>query len=170
MASRRAGGMFVVSGVAGSGKSALVGMLLATSDDAVTEALANIGYGRVPDDLRPAGVVVRRSDSSSAAAPSPTPSRRFGSAQSSTPERISTRSLTRAVREGRRLTVLVDALDESRDPLTIASPYGDSLRCRCSRPGRNSPVDARRPRSSDPRDSAIWTRSRGDASSTATRP
>ena len=140
------GEMFVVSGVAGSGKSALLGMLLASSDDAVTEALAKTGYGRIADDLRPTGVefdaVVHLSGRTHA-------------------ETVATLSTALALdsgedveelldalrsREGGRLTILVDALDESRDPLTIAA----SLRRLAALPGVRLLVGTRQSTHEDP--------------------
>jgi hypothetical protein len=150
------GGMFVVSGVAGSGKSALLGMLLATSDDTVDDALATIGYGHTDGVLRPAGVLfdaVIHLSGRTVAETVTALSTAFGV---DTEEDLDALLEATRSRGDRRITVLVDALDESRDPLTIAA----SLRRLAGLPGVRVLVGTRQSLHEDPdhptpRDSAI---------------
>ena len=114
-------GMFVVSGVAGSGKSALLGMLLASADDNIVNVLRQTDE-RIPDNLRPIGitfnVVIHLSgrtigeviDRLSAEF-------KFGDLESQDALIKKIADLARS----QRLTILVDALDESRDPFTIGA-------------------------------------------------
>jgi hypothetical protein len=153
---RAAGGMFVVSGVAGSGKSALVGMLLATANDAVNNALAATGYLRVPDDLRPAGVEFNAVIHLSGRTIAETIHALSTAFRLTTGEDVD--ALLAALGSGAqdRRTVLVDALDESRDPLTIAA----ALRRLAALPGMRVLVGTRQSLHEDPdhpipRDSAI---------------
>jgi len=151
-----AGGMFVVSGVAGSGKSALVGMLLATSDDTVNDALEITGYGRVPDDLRPAGVPFDAVIHLSGRTIADTVAAFSTVFKLDTGEDVEALLSALKSRADRRITVLVDALDESRDPLTIAA----ALRRLAALPGVRVLVGTRQSMHEDPdhpipRDSAI---------------
>jgi hypothetical protein len=139
-------GMFAVSGVAGSGKSALLGMLLATSDDQVNDALAKIGEITIRDELRPVGVsfdaVLHLSGRTVAdAVAALSAALGFGTGEDM-------EALLRATGspEGGRLTVLVDALDESRDPLTIAT----DLRRLAALPGVRVLVGTRQSMHEDP--------------------
>jgi hypothetical protein len=116
-------GLFVVTGRAGSGKSALLGMLLASSDAALMQALSKAGYEVGSVDLRPEGVnfnlallLSGRSFAGTAAAFA------FGLGLESgnDPDRLVDQVARKAQTDG-RLTIVVDALDESRDPYKIAS-------------------------------------------------
>jgi hypothetical protein len=140
------GGMFVVSGVAGSGKSALVGMLFATSDDQVTDALAKIGYGPIRDELRPTGVPFDAVIHLSGRTFPETIAALSASLHTGTGDNLDT--LLRAIesREDGRLTVLVDALDEARDPLIIAA----ALRQLAAIPGVRVLVGTRQSTHEDP--------------------
>jgi hypothetical protein len=140
-------GMFVVSGVAGSGKSALLGMLLATSDPAVTAALEHAGHEPIPGDLRPGdlafdAVVHLRGLTIGETVTALADSLRLD-------EVHGTDDLIRRARRwptaGRR-TILVDALDESRDPLTIAT----LLRQLATAPGTRVLVGTRQSLHEDP--------------------
>jgi len=116
------GGMFVVSGIAGSGKSALLGMLLASSDKQLMTALESAGYKPVPTELRPArpfDAVVHLSghtiaDTVAALATG------LGLEFTDDPDTLvdAARAAASSV-EG--WSVMLDALDEARDPLPIAS-------------------------------------------------
>ena len=114
-------GMRVVTGIAGCGKSALLGMLLASSDQHMVHGLAALGYA-IPDDLRPPDGVfdaaihlsqatlddVVRSLARATGIPEDTGVIKL-------PEHLGA-----AVAEHPR-TLLLDALDESRDPFTIGA-------------------------------------------------
>ncbi|WP_280396996.1 hypothetical protein [Nocardia carnea] len=107
-------GMFVVTGAPGSGKSALLGMLLATSDDTVTAAITATGYGRVPEELRPVGVrfdAVLHLSGRTAAEVVTALAEAIGEDAA---------TLFRAPESDTRRTIIVDALDESRDPHSVA--------------------------------------------------
>jgi hypothetical protein len=114
-------GMFVVSGVAGSGKSALLGMLLATSDDTVLSALAKIGYEPIPDNLRPVGVSFDSVIHAGSHTVADTVTALSMALSLDTGADLD--ALLQAIRSrpNRRHTILIDALDESRDALTIAA-------------------------------------------------
>jgi hypothetical protein len=114
------GGMFVVTGIAGAGKSALLGMILATADDDIGKGLANLRQEPIPDDQRPVGVTfdavahlrgLTVSDTIEALASG------LGLGGISDVD-----ALLAAARKRTTATfILVDALDESRDPMTIAA-------------------------------------------------
>jgi hypothetical protein len=113
-------GMFVVTGIAGAGKSALLGMLLATSDEDISEGLANLGIGPIPDDQRAVGVTfnavvhlrgLKIGEAIEALATG------LGLARVSGSEAL----VQAARRDQTRTTIVVDALDESRDPMTTAA-------------------------------------------------
>lgn len=114
------GGMFVVTGIAGAGKSALLGMILATADDDIGKGLANLRQEQIPEDQRPVGVTfdavahlrgLTVSDTIEALASG------LGLGGISDVD-----ALVAAVRKRKTATfILVDALDESRDPMTIAA-------------------------------------------------
>ncbi len=115
------GGMFVISGLAGSGKSALLGMILATSDANFVTLLPDLGCEPVTDEMRPSGVnfdavvhLTGRTVQEATTALSDGFDLDTGDDAD---------ALVAGLRSGDRgrLTVLVDALDESRDPLTIAA-------------------------------------------------
>jgi ABC-type iron transport system FetAB ATPase subunit len=116
-------GLFVVTGPAGSGKSALLGMLVASSDKDLMRALVKEGYEVGTVDLRPEGVsfdlallLSGRSFADSAAAFAAG----LGLESSNDPDRLVDQVARKAQTDG-RLTIVVDALDESRDPYKIAS-------------------------------------------------
>jgi hypothetical protein len=113
------GGMFVVTGVAGSGKSALLGMILATSDDDIRRGLANLRQEPIPDDQRPVGVtfnaVVHLRGLTIADAIQTLASKLALGGVSDVD------ALIAAARERGAAFILVDALDEARDPMTIAA-------------------------------------------------
>jgi AAA ATPase domain len=116
-------GLFVVTGSAGSGKSALLGMLVASTDEALVRALVKAGYEVGSVDLRPEGVSFNlalllsgRSFADSTAAFAAA----LGLESSSDPDRLVDQVARKAQTDG-RLTMVVDALDESRDPYKIAS-------------------------------------------------
>ena len=150
------GGMFVVSGVAGSGKSALLGMLLATSDDAVIAALTTMGYGSIPDSARPLGVSFDVVLHLSGRTVADTAGALSDALNLDTGEDVDALLEALRSRGDRRLTILVDAVDESRDPLTIAA----TLRRLAALPGIRVLVGTRQSMHEDPdhpipRDSAI---------------
>ena len=122
-------GLFVVTGPAGSGKSALLGMLVASSDEGLMQALVKAGYEVGSVDLRPEGVSFNlalllsgRSFADSAAALATG----LGLESSNDPDRLVDQVTRKAQIDG-RLTIVVDALDESRDPYKIASGLLRSL-------------------------------------------
>lgn len=115
-------GLFVVSGVAGSGKSALLGMLLASSDPAVRAALEAAGQPPIPADLRPAdqafdaivnlsGRTIRDSVAMLAAG--------LHLTDTDNPDALIDQVAGRPDTD--RVTVMVDALDEARDPFLVAA-------------------------------------------------
>ncbi|MGY1969656.1 hypothetical protein ACW9HH_36005 [Nocardia gipuzkoensis] len=130
------GGMFVVTGVPGSGKSALLGMLLASSDDNIVDALGAAGYPQIHEDLRPAGIlfdavihlsgrtITETIDQLAAALGAP-----------ADPDKL----LSQLPELGPRV-VLADALDEARDPYPIAA----FLRQLAAHPGIRVLVGTRR--------------------------
>jgi len=114
------GGMFVVTGIAGAGKSALLGMILATADDDICKGLATLRQETIPDDQRPVGVTfdavahlrgLTLSDTIDAVA------RGLGLGGISDVDAL----LAAARKRTTPTFILVDALDESRDPMTIAA-------------------------------------------------
>jgi hypothetical protein len=116
-------GLFVVTGSAGSGKSALLGMLVASSDEPLMRALIDEGYDVGTSDLRPEGVsfdlallLSGRSFADSVEAFADA----LGLESGNDPDRLAGEVARKAQADG-RLTIVVDALDESRDPYTIAS-------------------------------------------------
>jgi hypothetical protein len=114
-------GMLVVTGSAGCGKSALIGMILASADPKVRAAISATGCAAIPNDLRPDDLVfdavLHLTGQSVAAAVSNL------AAQLDIGSLVEPDALVAAAREAHiaRRTVLVDALDEARDPLTIAA-------------------------------------------------
>jgi hypothetical protein len=129
------GGMLVVTGQAGAGKSALLGMVLASTDDELMNALEALDYDVGDPNLRPGGVLFDAvlhlagfdivdflADLSSALGVSAT-----------SPDVLLAEIADVMVRK-ERLTILLDALDESRDPFTIAAgvlrPLADLPRVR----------------------------------------
>jgi hypothetical protein len=116
-------GLFVVTGPPGSGKSALLGMVLASTDHALLLALANEGYEAGAPDLHPSGVsfeLVLHLSGRSFAEVAAGVAAALGLTNSADPDKLFTEVADRA-QAGRRFTILADALDESRDPFTIAS-------------------------------------------------
>ena len=117
-------GMFVVSGIAGSGKSALLGMILATSDDAVLQALHSASHAPIPADLRPHDLsfdaVIHLSghtiDETVAAL-----AHGLGLVGVGDVDGLIAAAALRRADLAARTTVLLDALDEARDPFAIAS-------------------------------------------------
>lgn len=114
-------GMFVVTGIAGSGKSALLGMIYASSDPNMVEALEGIGY-QVPDALRPPAnafdaavhlsqTTVHEAIRNLAVA--------LGVPDATTTDALAEQAKGSLATQPR--TVLVDALDECRDALTVGA-------------------------------------------------
>ena len=113
-----ADGMLVVTGRAGSGKSAILGMLLASSDPAFVDALTHLGYPAIADDLRAAedaftaaiqlsGLTITDAvHAISTAAPNAEPTSDADALAAALADRPTGSS---------PLTLLLDALDESRD-------------------------------------------------------
>ena len=120
--STTADGMLVLTGRAGSGKSAILGMLLACSDPSFVDALTHLGYPRIADDLRPAedaftaaiqlsGMTITDAvHAISTATAEPT----------SAPDTLAAALADRPTGSP-PVTLLLDALDESRDTRTIAA-------------------------------------------------
>ena len=117
-------GMFVVSGIAGSGKSALLGMTLATSDDAVLQALQSAGHAPIPADLRPHDLSFDAVIHLSGHTIDETVAALAHSLELGVVADVDG-LIAAAARRGellaRRRTILLDALDEARDPFAIAS-------------------------------------------------
>jgi len=114
-------GMFVVTGIAGSGKSALLGMLYASSDPNMLDALEGIGY-QVREDLRPpayafdAAVHLSQTTVHEAI--------RNLAVALGVPDATTSDALAEQAKRAlaaRPRTVLVDALDECRDALTVGA-------------------------------------------------
>ncbi len=115
-------GLFVVTGEAGSGKSALLGMLLASTDPAITSALERMGYPTPAEDLLPpehafdaalhlSGATVGDAIGSLAGA--------IGVPEATDADALAAQAATAAAQRPR--TLLLDALDESRDAVTIGA-------------------------------------------------
>jgi hypothetical protein len=112
--------MLVVTGPAGSGKSALLGMVLASADPEVCAALRSAGYPAIPKDLQLdlvcdavlhlSGQTIAGTVSSLAA--------KLGVGPVSGPDGLVAGVLKQ---QSSRRTIFADALDEARDPLTIAA-------------------------------------------------
>ena len=113
------GGMFVVTGRAGSGKSAVLGMILAATDEALSDALVHAGHDRIPDDLRPHDVTFDAVLHLSGRTIADTVTALATDLQlpAHTVDELADQLRTRVG----QTTVLADALDESRDSLTIAA-------------------------------------------------
>lgn len=116
-------GLFVVTGVAGSGKSAALGMMLASSEPAITQALEHAGHEPIPEALRTEdlsydAVVHLRGHTIGETISLIGDALQLDSPPSTTDELV---AALRQRNDPRRLTMLIDALDESRDPLTIAT-------------------------------------------------
>lgn len=140
------GGMFVVSGLPGSGKSALLGMLLATSDDAMVEALTASGHGPVPDALRPVGVVFEAILHLSGKTFAETLDTLWGALLPGRAGDLDALIEGLGSRRVGQLSVLVDALDEARDPFAIAA----ALRRLASLPGVRVLIGTRKSMSEGP--------------------
>lgn len=114
------GGMFVVTGIAGAGKSALLGMILATADDDISKGLANLRQDPIPDDQRPVGVTFDAVVHLHGLTVTDTIETLAGGLGLGGISDVDT--LIAAARKRTTATfILVDALDESRDPMTIAA-------------------------------------------------
>lgn len=112
-------GMLILTGLAGSGKSAVLGMILAASDPQILEALRDLGYPPMMPSLRPppgtftavahlSGRTIRDVTSHLAT--------QLGHPQTADPEQ-----LIQAIDIAGPITILADALDEARDPYPIAN-------------------------------------------------
>ena len=146
---RSLGGLFVVTGVAGVGKSALLGMILASTDPDLMHHLDQLGYQVDGAGLAPRAVtfdaVLHLSGQD------------FGTTLTSLADALSLsattdvdmflRAVGGAVNTAGRLTILADALDESHDPFTIA---GGLLRRLAAIPGVRVLVGSRRSLGEDP--------------------
>jgi WD40 repeat protein len=116
-------GMFIVTGPPGCGKSALLGMILASTSKPLMQTLEAAGYDVGGSDLRPAGVefdVVLHLGSRTFADSANALAAALDLETSDDPDLIFSQ-LAKRTRRGKRITLLVDALDESRDPYAIAS-------------------------------------------------
>ena len=114
------GGMFVVTGIAGAGKSALLGMILATADDDICKGLANLRQDPIPDDQRPVGVTFDAVVHLRGLTVIDTIETLAGGLGLGGISDVD--ALIAAARKRTTTTfILVDALDESRDPMTIAA-------------------------------------------------
>jgi hypothetical protein len=114
------GGMFIVTGIAGAGKSALLGMILATASDDICKGLANLRQEPIPDDQRPAGVTFDAVAHLRGLTVTDTIETLAGGLGLGGISDVD--ALMEAVRKRTTSTfILVDALDESRDPMTIAA-------------------------------------------------
>ena len=117
-------GMLVVTGRAGSGKSAILGMLLACSDPAFVDALTHLGYPGIADDLRPAEDAFTAAIQLSGLTITDTV-RAISTATTNAEPTSAPDTLAAALADrptgSPPLTLLLDALDESRDARTIAA-------------------------------------------------
>ncbi len=131
-------GLLVVTGPAGTGKSALLGRLVTLAEPRVVDALQRSGQlDEVPDEQRPpdgafdavlhlSGITLTDTVKQLAAILTPralvtTPAALLAVLRAACVRgQAAPRSAERRRAAGRRWTVLVDALDESRDPVAIA--------------------------------------------------
>jgi ABC-type uncharacterized transport system YnjBCD ATPase subunit len=114
------GGMFVVTGIAGAGKSALLGMILASADDNIGKGLAKLRWDPIPDDQRPVGVTFDAVVHLRGLTVTDTIEILAGKLGLGGISAVD--ALIAAVRKRATATfILADALDESRDPMTIAA-------------------------------------------------
>ncbi|MFI7545690.1 hypothetical protein [Actinoplanes sp. NPDC049599] len=115
------GGMLVVTGPAGCGKSALLGMVLASSDPKVRSALHAAGHAPIPEDLRSGDLafdaILHLSGRTIAETASSVAAQLGLGAVAGHAELL---DYARQRQQSRTL-VVVDALDEARDPFTIAA-------------------------------------------------
>jgi hypothetical protein len=142
------GGMYVVSGVAGSGKSALLGMMLASSDEKVRAAIAGAGFSPIPADLTPGDLTYDAVIHLSGQAVADTV-RSLANAMHLDHAEGPDKLIDQVRQRGQhvdRTTMLVDALDEARDPLTIAA----LLRRLAALPGVRVLVGTRQSLNEDP--------------------
>ncbi|MCA2215458.1 hypothetical protein [Jidongwangia harbinensis] len=113
-------GLLVVSGPAGSGKSALLGMMLAAADPQVRAALTVAGHTAIPDDLTPGDLVydaVLHLTGQTVADTVASLVQRLGLKPAATPDELFDHLYDQ---QDAPRTVIADALDEARDPYTIA--------------------------------------------------
>jgi hypothetical protein len=114
------GGMFVVTGIAGAGKSALLGMILATAEDDISKDVASLRQDPIPDDQRPVGVAFDAVVHLRGLTVTDTIETLAGGLGLGGISDVD--ALIAAVRKRTTAAfILVDALDESRDPMTIAA-------------------------------------------------
>lgn len=113
-------GMFVVTGLAGSGKSAMLGMLLATANNDVISALDRIGYDPIPEDVRPSGVKFDAVIHARGRTVNDIVASLSAAFDLDATDDLDALIEDLHTRES-RTTILIDAVDESRDPLTIAA-------------------------------------------------
>lgn len=117
------GGMLIITGVAGVGKSALLGMVLASTYPQVMAHIQDLGYRVDGAEIIPDGVafdaVVHLSGIDFAAALAQTAEALEHASDATDIDAFLAHLQGRQGQE--RLTLLFDALDESHDPFTIAS-------------------------------------------------
>ncbi|MCC2320111.1 hypothetical protein [Cellulomonas xiejunii] len=112
-------GMYAVTGEPGAGKSALIGMVLASTDESVLAALDAAGHAPLADDLRPTDVPVDAAIHLSGLTIGEVTAELahlLGATGAHSPD-----GLVGALARRGPLTVVADALDECRDPFTVAS-------------------------------------------------
>ncbi|WP_028266839.1 ATP-binding protein [Arthrobacter sp. MA-N2] len=112
-------GMLVLTGSAGSGKSAVLGMVLAASDPRLVDALEELGGPPVMDFLcPPPGIFTAVTHLSGRTIGDATAqlSSQLGQSPTTSPG-----NLIQNLRATSPVTILADALDEARDPYPIAS-------------------------------------------------
>ncbi|MFS0701957.1 hypothetical protein AB6N24_18470 [Cellulomonas sp. 179-A 4D5 NHS] len=114
-------GMYAVTGDPGAGKSAVIGMVLASTDEGVLAALAAAGHPFLPDDLRPTDVLVdaaiHLSGLTIAEATATIAALLGGATGVNSPDVL----VNIVAQHQGTLTVVADALDECRDPFAVAS-------------------------------------------------
>lgn len=111
-------GMFIVTGPAGSGKSAVLGMVLAASHPELVQALIELGGQPILDFLCPdpdTFTAATHLSGRTVAEATLHLAGQLGSQPTADPE-----ELLATLDTGRNITILVDALDEARDPFPIA--------------------------------------------------
>jgi len=118
-------GIQVVTGVAGSGKSALLGMLLASSDSQIVGALEALNYPKIPDSARPSARTFNAVTHLSGRTILEVVTH-LGTQLPSRPDRLDdidsfVKRLAEVAADSPPYTILADALDESRDPSAIAA-------------------------------------------------
>jgi hypothetical protein len=113
--------MLVVTGPAGSGKSALLGMVLASADPEVRAALRSAGHAAIPEDLQLGNLVcdaVLHLRGQTIASTVSSLAAKLGVGPVAGPDALVAGAQKQ---QSSRRTIFADALDEARDPLTIAA-------------------------------------------------